>query len=85
MDVNDTLIEAINILIRSAISKAEFDKTIKATVLYKNNNLYKCDYQGATITASSLNNNQYEIGDVVYILDPAVNNNGTEKIILGKV
>ena len=26
MDVNDTLIEAINILIKSALEKAEFDK-----------------------------------------------------------
>lgn len=87
MDVNDTLIEAINILIKSALEKAEFDKTIKATILYKDKNnskLYKCDYQGATITASNLNNNEYIPGDVVYILDPATNNNGTGKIILGK-
>lgn len=84
MDINDTLLQAMNIMIQSALKKANFDKTIKAKIISNNLNQYRCNYQGATITAKSLNNNEYKIGDMVYILIPA-SNDGIEKIILGKV
>ncbi len=84
MDINDTIIKAIEIMVKNAIQNAPFDKTVLATIERQlNEKEYKYNYQGAIGTATSLNNSSYQIGDNVYILIPA-NDNGQGKIILGK-
>lgn len=88
MDINEQILNSINILIKAALQQANFDKTVKAIITYKdknNLNKYKCNYQGSIYNVTSLNNNEYNIGDLVYILIPASDANGTGKIILGKI
>lgn len=86
MDINEQILNSINILIKAALQNISFDKTIKATITYcGNDNKYKCNYQGSIYNVTSLNNNKYNIGDSVYVLVPASDNNGTGKIILGKI
>lgn len=85
MDINDTILKAVEVLIKSAIQNASFDKTILATIEKQSNeNEYKYNYQGAMGTATSLNGMSYKKGDNVYILIPSTAN-GQDKIILGKV
>lgn len=87
MDINEQILNSINILIKSALQQANFDQTIKAIIIRKNGDReYKCNYQGTIISATSLNDNEYNINDSVYILIPAFGKNGvSEKIILGKI
>lgn len=88
MDINEQILNAINILVKAALQQAEFDRTVKATITYKDknsSNKYKCNYQGSIYNVTSLNNKIYNIGDLVYVLIPASDSNGTGKVILGKI
>lgn len=87
MEISNTILQAIEILVNAAIENAPFDKTIIAQIerisdIKKRE--YKCNYMGAIITANAINSDvTYEVGDYVYILIPKTTN-GTNKIILGK-
>lgn len=86
MDINEQILNSINILIKAAMQNMSFDKTVKAIITYcGDNNKYKCNYQGSIYNVTSLNNDKYKVGDYVYVLIPASDDNGTGKIILGKI
>lgn len=87
MDINDKLLDAIEILVKSAIESANFDRTIQAQIIKCENEKigkYRCQYQEANFIAYSNNSsNIYKKGETVYVLmtgDPL--NQG--KIIIGK-
>lgn len=85
MDIDDTIIKTIEIIVKSVLQNAPFDRTISAIIEKQSgDNEYKYKYQGSIGTALSLNKIVYKEGDNVYILIPA-NDNGQGKIILGKV
>ena len=76
MDINEQILNSINILIKAVLQDVSFDKTVKAIITYcGDNNKYKCNYQGSIYNVTSLNNDKYKIGDYVYVLIPASDDN----------
>lgn len=85
MGVSQKVLDAIEILTNSSISKANYDRTIQAQVLSCEDasiGEYRCRYQDSTIYAYSNNlQTSYNKGDYVYILVPS-NDMKKEKTIL---
>jgi hypothetical protein len=86
--LEDNLLDAIDILVTDAVEKAEFDRTIQATVVScidASIGKYKCKYMDSTFYAYSDNvDNTYPDNSTVYITVP----NGdmtAEKLIVGTV
>ena len=87
-EINQNIIGAINILVESALSQANFDKTISAVIVSCTDEAkgkYKVKYQDATYYATSDNTEvKYSDNTEVYILIPG-NDFSKEKKILGTV
>jgi hypothetical protein len=86
--LEDNLLDAIDILVTSAVDKAGFDKTIQCTIVSCTDasiGKYKCKYMDGTFYAYSDNvENTYVDGSSVYVTVP----NGdmsAEKLIIGTV
>lgn len=88
MDLNKSILDAIELVASSIIKKAKYDKTIQAQIIaYTNPDLgeYRCKYQDSTFCAYANDINiSFNNGCYVYILVPQGNMN-KEKIILGPV
>lgn len=85
MSLSQNILDAVEILANSSISKAGYDRTIQAQVLSCEDasiGRYRCRYQDSTIYAYSNNlDTSYNKGDYVYILVPS-NDMKKEKTIL---
>lgn len=85
MSVNESLLDAIELLTNSTISKAGYDKTIEAQIISCEDSFtgkYKCKYQDSIFYAYSNNtNNRYKKDDYVYILVPC-GDMGKDKTII---
>ena len=85
MSLSQNILDAVEILANSSISKAGYDRTIQAQVLSCEDasiGKYRCRYQDSTIYAYSNNfSTSYNKGDYVYILVPS-NDMKKEKTIL---
>lgn len=86
--IEDTLCEAIEIIVNRAISKVNFDRTIQANIVKcvdADTGKHLCRYQDATFYAYSLVDGMYYTEDTrVYILIPG-NDMGQTKLILAEV
>lgn len=86
--IEDTVLEAIDILTKANINHKPKDMVIMAKIVScqdKNIGKYKCNYQGAIFPAySSHPILTYDNGDNVYILNVAEDATGNSKIIIGK-
>lgn len=86
--IEDTILDAIDIITKSKIDNANYDKTIMAQIIScsdEGTGEYKCSYQGATIIAHSSHPSlKYNVNDNVYILIVADDYAGDGKIIIGK-
>lgn len=86
-DVSNQILDAIQILTKSRINKAGYDKTIQAQILSCEDKIegkYKCRYQDATIYAYSNNSDvEYYSGTMVYIVLPNGDLNSSRKTIIG--
>lgn len=86
MNVNyeQTIIDAIELIIDKKLSQFACDKTIIATVMsYENDLKYTLQFQDVTFTAYALSNNTiYTKGQQVYVLIPQ-NDFSNKKFILG--
>lgn len=82
------ILDAIQLLVDSAVSKAEFDKTIKATIsrcVDATIGKYVIKYQNSSFYAYSTNTDTtYSAGTAVYVLIPG-NDMSQEKSIIGTV
>lgn len=86
MSLSQKILDAVDLLTNSSLSKAGYDKTIQAQILSCQDasiGKYRCRYQDSTIYAySNTLNTSYNKGDYVYILVPS-NDMNKEKTILG--
>ena len=82
------ILDAIQLLVDNAVSKAEFDKTIKATIsrcVDATIGKYVIKYQNSSFYAYSTNTDTtYSAGTAVYVLIPG-NDMSQEKSIIGTV
>lgn len=82
------ILDAIQILVEDAVSKADYDKTIKATIsrcVDPTIGKYIIKYQDSSFYAYSYNTeNTYSAGTAVYVLIPG-NDMSQEKSIIGTV
>ncbi len=87
MSINEKFLDAIELLINTAIKDAGYDKTITAQIIAVEDvkkGKYKCKYQDAIFSAYSSNPQlKFYSGDNVYILhtDDTL---GINKTIIGK-
>ena len=88
LEYSDQLINSIDIIVQSALDKASFDKTIKATIIKQDsqeNGKYLVKYQDATFYAYTNNwNIQYAQNSYVYILIPQGDLSNTKIILFGE-
>lgn len=88
MDLNKSILDAIELVASSVMKKAKYDKTIQAQIIACTNldlGEYRCKYQDSTFCAYANDINIFfNNGCYVYILIPQGNMN-KEKIILGPV
>ena len=86
MDFNNTLLDAIELMIQDALQKAGFDRTIPATVLECENEetgRYRCQYQDVVIYAYSIAPEvKYDNNTTVMILIPNNDMSSEDKLIL---
>ena len=84
--IEQQICDAIEVIVQQAISQADFDKTIQATVLSCEDETigkYKVRYQDSTFYAYANNSEvTYTDGSVVYVLIPG-NDTSKDKTILG--
>lgn len=86
-DIENSIVDAIELLTENKIAKARLDKTIIATVVScvnKTTGIYNVKYQEAIIEAYSSPNVSYNVNDSVYVLIP-MNDIEADKFILGKL
>jgi hypothetical protein len=88
MNVNETVLDAIELLAKSKVEKADFDRTIQAQIISCEDaaaGKYRCRFQDAIIYAYSNSPDvTFSNGSFVYILVPR-NDMTQEKTILGSV
>lgn len=84
--IEQTICEAVDILVNRAISQAQFDKTIKGLIVSLVDSVsgkYKVRYQGDLLYAyAGTADMEFKVGDEVYILVPQGDFSG-DKTILG--
>lgn len=86
-EIENNIVDAIELLTKDTIAKANLDKTVIATVVScvnKVKGIYNVKYQEATVEAYSSPNASYQNTDRVYMLIP-MNDIEADKFILGKV
>lgn len=87
MDINENVLDAIEILIESALKKAKYDRTVEAQILNLEDTKtrkYKCKEQDAIFTAYATPALGTLVkGDSVYVLIPG-NDLGEGKTIIAK-
>ena len=84
--LGNSVIEAIATIAQDAVSKAGYDKTIKATIvsnLDASKGIYVCKYDSVSFTAIGAENT-YQLGDLVMVNIPQ-NNWDNPKTILNKI
>ena len=88
MAINETILDAVDILTKASIDNAKYDKTIIAQIVScedETTGKYKCNYQGALIYAhASYPTMVFHSGESVYILLVGEDATGEGKIIIGK-
>lgn len=87
MNIENKICEAIEMIVDNSISKADFDRTIQATILSCTNALtkeYKIKYQDNILTAYANGEANYKKDTLVYVLVPN-NDLSKQKTILGAV
>lgn len=88
MQYEDKILEAVDMIVQNAVSKASYDRTIQGKVLKCEDSTigkYKVQYQDSTFYAYSNNfSTIYTEGMEIYILIPA-NDMSRDKTILGSV
>lgn len=70
-------------LIERYIPYLPFDQTFKGNIQEKDGNTYKISIKSMIYTVNSINNDTYNVGDVVYVTVPC--NNWKNSFIQGKV
>lgn len=73
-EISESVLQAVDILVNDAVSKLEYDKTIKAEI-YSIANLdsgeYKVRYAGNIFSAYASDlESKYKVGDIVYVMVP---------------
>lgn len=84
-NIENKILEAVEIIVDSAVKSAGFDSTVIATVkecIDIANGKYRCKYQDSMIYAYADNNN-YSVGEQVYVLVPNSDLSNSTKKILG--
>ena len=86
MSVNDSVLDAVELLVANSVEKAGYDKTIQAQIISCEDatiGKYRCRYQDATIYAYASNSDvTFNNGAYVYILVPG-SDMKKQKTILG--
>lgn len=79
--IRSEILNSIQILIDTAISKLGFDRHVLGKITAITGGLYTVDINGETYSIKTKPNDTYTyvVGDVVYIL--YINNNSSQKII----
>lgn len=73
MELQDTILKAIDAITKTRIDKLQLDKTVTAEIIKCTNALsreYKCSYNGGNITAYAAEGATYTNGQSVYVLIP---------------
>lgn len=73
MELQDSILKAIDAITKTRIDKLQLDKTVTAEIIKCTNALsreYKCSYNGGNITAYAAEGATYTNGQSVYILIP---------------
>ena len=84
-EIEQSICDAVGVLVDQKISHANFDTTIPAVVeavLDESIGQFKVNYNGNSVTAYSVNGVNYSAGDNVFILIPQSNSN-YKRIIIG--
>ena len=87
MDIENKICDAIEMLVDNSIARADFDRTIQATIVSCSNAItkeYKIKYQDNTLVAYAANDAVYKKDTLVYVLVPN-NDLSRQKTILGAV
>ena len=87
MSVKDKILDAIELLAKSSVQRAGYDKTIQAQIVScqdKQLGKYKCKYQDAIFYAYANSDMSLSKGAMVYILVPE-NDMSKDKTIIGTV
>lgn len=85
IDINKSICEATDIIVKRAIEKAKFDRTLKASIVSlkdENKNLYVCKYQDITFEAYATGGSAFSKDENVYVLVPDADMSN-DKVILG--
>lgn len=87
MSVNEKVLDAIELLIKTAVQNAEYDRTISAQIVRVQDaqtGKYRCKFQDSIFSAYSSNPQlKFVPGDNVYVLN-TYDTLGTNKTIIGK-
>lgn len=73
MELQDSILKAIDAITKTRIDKLQLDKTVTAEIIKCTNALsreYKCSYNGGNITAYAAEGTTYTNGQSVYVLIP---------------
>ena len=73
MELQDSILKAIDAITKTRINKLQLDKTVTAEIIKCTNALsreYKCSYNGGNITAYAAEGATYTNGQSVYVLIP---------------
>ena len=73
MELQDSILKAIDAITKTRIDKLQLDKTVTAEIIKCTNALsreYKCSYNGGNITAYAAEGATYTNGQSVYVLIP---------------
>lgn len=73
MELQDSILKAIDAITKTRIDKLQLDKTVTAEIIKCTNALsreYKCSYNGGNITAYAAEDATYTNGQSVYVLIP---------------
>ncbi len=83
MKIEQKIIEAIEIIIEERIKRLKFNYMVEGTIIeVMDNNTYKVNLFGIETELKSMNNDVYEVGDIVYVV--VWNSNYSNKTIVCK-